>query len=163
MYLWVRTRLESLSEPWRGPRGPLGLRWFGNPQSAGTGHARGPAEGQGVGQGWFEVLLSSATSETGLQTMGPTSGFGLAPAGHNCQRAHGRLVPRPPVLSGRGTLDKCCARPISMQPASPASVSQILHSPMDSFIHHPSHPYSPVLTPSETKGHAATAAGTTFD
>lgn len=48
-------------------------------------------------------------------------------------------------------------RPISMQPSSPASVSQILHLPMDSFIHHPSHPYSPVLTPSETKGHAATA------
>ena len=60
--LWVRTRLESLSEPWRGPRGPLGLRWFGNPQSAGTGHARGPAEGQGVGQGWFEVLLQQRSA-----------------------------------------------------------------------------------------------------
>lgn len=104
MYLWVRTRLESLSEPWRGPRGPLGLRWFGNPQSAGTGHARGPARGQGVGQGWFEVLLSSAAAhrrdETGLQTMGPTSGFGLGPAGHNCQRAqrngmHSMYLARP--------------------------------------------------------------------
>lgn len=55
-------------------------------------------------------------------------------------------------------------RPISMQPSSPASVSQILHLPMDSFIHHPSHPYSPVLTPSETKGARShsTLAGT-FD
>lgn len=55
-------------------------------------------------------------------------------------------------------------RPISMQPSSPASVSQILHLPMDSFIHHPSHPYSPVLTPSETKGRRShsTPAGT-FD
>lgn len=36
-------------------------------------------------------------------------------------------------------------RPISMQPAIPASVSQILHLPMDSFIHHPSHPKFPRL------------------
>lgn len=94
MYLWVRTRLESLSEPWRGPRGPLGLRWFGNPQSAGTGHMR---EGQRGDRGWdrgglrFCSAAHQRTSkdETGLQTLGPTSGFGLAPAGHNCQRAHG--------------------------------------------------------------------------